>query len=88
MANMLLESFTFLYDDLDASNPKKAFPFHFVLQLLNVAHLQYMNWVMQKGMLVVPPLHTYCGVFSLCGAAVCTIDKRNRLTLMIYMYVA
>ncbi|KAF8119396.1 hypothetical protein EV363DRAFT_1103259, partial [Boletus edulis] len=39
MADMLLDDFSFLYEDLDASSPKKAFRSNFLLQLLNAAHL-------------------------------------------------
>ena len=67
---MLLESFSFLYADLDTSNLKKAFQSNFMLQLLDSAHIQYMNGAMQNVVTICPPLHSYCGIIGLCGAAV------------------
>lgn len=73
MADMLLESCAFLYKDLDTSNPNKAFRCQFMLQLLNMAHLQYISGALRSEIPVSPPLHQYYGVIGLCGAAVCLI---------------
>lgn len=81
MADMLLESFAFLYQDLDASKPQNAFRSQFMLQLLNMAHLQYVNGAMKSPIPVVPPLCSYCGVIGLCGAAVRSIDEKEIPTL-------
>lgn len=71
MAEMLLEDFAFLYKDLDSSQRKKAFRSHFLLQLLNMAHLQYVTGALKSKVIpVAPSLHTYYGVIGLCGVAV------------------
>ncbi|KAG6369528.1 hypothetical protein JVT61DRAFT_14277, partial [Boletus reticuloceps] len=69
MADMLLEDFSFLYEDLDASCAKKAFRSTFLLQLLNTAHLQSIDGAIKSyiGNILSPPLHTYCGIIGLCG---------------------
>lgn len=73
MADMLLEEWSFIYEDLDSSNTKKAFRSHFMLQLLNAAHLQYVTGVMRRSeMCIHPPMHNYAGVIGLCGVAVCS----------------
>ena len=78
MADMLLEDLLFLYENLDASDFKKAFRSQFMLQLLNTAHLQYVNGAMDKPTMPIhPPLGNYSGVIALCGAAVCSIDMRK-----------
>jgi hypothetical protein len=76
MADMLLASFSFLYDDLDASNSKKAFRSNMVRQLLNSAHLQYVNGAMSHVHAICPPLANYCGVIGLCGATVRSISRK------------
>lgn len=75
MADMLLESFAFLYKDLEVKNPNYAFRSHFMLQLVNMAHLQYVNAAanMHPAIPIIPHLHTYFGVLGLCGAAVSPI---------------
>ena len=86
MADMLLESFSFLYADLDASDPKKAFRSNFMLQLLDSAHLQYVNGAMQNVVAICPPLHSYCGIIGLCGAAVRLVNTlRPSQTFIAYM---
>ncbi|KAF8546418.1 hypothetical protein OG21DRAFT_1501980 [Imleria badia] len=72
MADMLLDDFSFLYKDLDASSLKKAFQSNFLLQLLNAAHLQCVNGAIAKSFVtnvLSPPLQNYSGIISLCGAA-------------------
>ncbi|KAF8424795.1 hypothetical protein L210DRAFT_879295, partial [Boletus edulis BED1] len=72
MADMLLDDFSFLYEDLDASSPKKAFRSNFLLQLLNAAHLQCVNGAIAKSFVtnvLSPPLQNYSGIIGLCGAA-------------------
>ena len=72
MADMLLEDCSFIYKDLDSSNMQKAFHSHFMLQLLNTAHLQYMTSAMQSVMCINPPLGNYVGIIGLCGIVVCS----------------
>ena len=72
MADMLLEGCSFMYKDLDSSSTQKAFRSHFMLQLLNAAHLQYVTGAMQSVMCIDPPLGNYVGVIGLCGIAVCS----------------
>ena len=69
MADMLLESFSFLYEDLDANDARKAFCSTFILQLLSTTHLQAINGGADfvAGLL---PLGTFSGVIGLCGTAV------------------
>ena len=69
MADILLESFSFLYEDLNTSDAKKAFCSTFILQLLSTTHLQAINGAVE----FVPglsPLETFSGVIGLCDAAV------------------
>ena len=74
MADLLLEDFSFLYNDLDASSSKKAFRSNVIRQLLNSAHLQYVSGAMSHVHAISPPLFNYCGVIALCGAAVCSVS--------------
>ena len=76
MADLLLESFSFLYDNLDSSRPEKVPQSNLMRQLLNSAHLQYVNGAMSHVHAVCPPLYNYCGVIGLCGAAVCSISRQ------------
>ncbi|KAF8551141.1 hypothetical protein OG21DRAFT_1499313 [Imleria badia] len=69
MADMLLDNLSFLYEDLDASSPKKAFRSNFLLQLLNAAHLQCVEGAMKSVVANALSLHGYCGIIGLCGAA-------------------
>lgn len=77
MADILLDSCSFLYEDLDTSSPNKAFRSNFMLQLLNAAHLQYVNGALQSLFAISLPLYTYSGIIGLCGAAVCSIKLGN-----------
>ncbi|KAI6097478.1 hypothetical protein F5141DRAFT_1220042 [Pisolithus sp. B1] len=68
---LLLNHFMFLYEDLDATSPKKAFHSVFVQQLLLGSHLSA-----TKGYVQVPTLdtsslakHGVIGALGLCGAA-------------------
>jgi hypothetical protein len=72
MADMLLEGCSFMYKDLDVSNTRGAFRSHFMLQLLNAAHLQYVTGAMQSVMCINPPLGNYMGIIGLCSIAVCS----------------
>ena len=73
MAEILLEDCSFLYDNLDASSPRKAFQSNLVHQLLSSAHLHYVDGAMLRVHGLCPSLYNYCGVIGLCGAAVSSI---------------
>jgi hypothetical protein len=68
---MLLEGCSFMYKDLDSSDTQGAFRSHFMLQLLNAVHLQYVTGAMQSVMCINPPLGNYMGVIGLYGIVVC-----------------
>lgn len=77
MADILLESCSCLYTDVEACSPDKAFHSNLMLQLLNAIHLQYVNGSLQSLFAISPPLHTYSGIIALCAAAVCPINQGN-----------
>ena len=86
MADMLLESFSFLYEDLDTSDAKKAFCSTFILQLLSTMHLQAVNGAIE----FIPGLSllgTFSGVIGLCGAAVkiSSLDYNCSPWLMVFI---
>ncbi|KAN0084601.1 hypothetical protein V8E55_008105 [Tylopilus felleus] len=79
MAEILLEDCSFLYDNLDASSPRKAFQSNLVRQLLSSVHLHYVDGAMLRVHSLCPSLYNYCGVIGLCGAvlehALCMVIK-------------
>lgn len=75
MANMLLENFSFLYESLDTRKSEGAFRSQFMLQLLNMTHLQSTNSAMQNA--AGPSPFDYCGIIGLCGAAVRVFALNN-----------
>ncbi|KAI6041534.1 hypothetical protein EDC04DRAFT_2601668 [Pisolithus marmoratus] len=71
-AQLLLDQFTFLYEDLDATSPEKAFHSVFVQQLLLGSHLSATKGYVQVSTLHMSSLvkHGVVGALGLCGAAV------------------
>lgn len=80
VANMLLKDMLFPYKDLNTGDPKMVLHLQFMLQLLNMVHLQYVNSTFTIPIPVCPPLGTYVGVIALCRAAVGPIDLQINLT--------
>ncbi|KAI6094798.1 hypothetical protein EDD16DRAFT_1721360 [Pisolithus croceorrhizus] len=70
-AQVLLDHFTFLYEDLDATSPEKAFRSVFVQQLLLGSHLSATKGFVQVSALDTSSLakHGIVGALGLCGAA-------------------
>ncbi|KAI6007822.1 hypothetical protein EDC04DRAFT_2907603 [Pisolithus marmoratus] len=69
-AQLLLDQFMFLYEDLDATSPEKAFHSVFVQQLLLGSHLSAMKGYVQVSALHMSSLakHSVVGALGLCGA--------------------